>query len=261
MKGLLYYFSNSGNTKLACQYLVKNLTDLKFDMCSITDDNKINLQDYDIIGFACFADFLGPSKLMTSFIKKLPKQKNKFAFILNTFGNFNGGTLAALNSLLTKKGFKVIGGHALHTPENIPNMIMMGLANTQAPDEKEMLSFNSFVKDLNTLIKKIQNNQTLLKYKSTLFELLTPPMPRFIGNIVMGKKSIDKEKCTKCGICAQGCPYKAITLQNEPVFDEKKCSACWYCYNHCPTKAIYTKKYRGVAHYPEPIQALKEKLS
>lgn len=261
MKGLLYYFSNSGNTKLACQYLITNLKDIKFDLCSITDDNKIDISDYDLVGFACFADFLGPSKLMTDFIKKLPEQNGKFAFVFNTFGNFSGATLSTLNSIVSKKGFRVCGGFALHTPENIPNMIMAGLANTQAPNPSELDSFKVFISTLNTAIDKIKQNITPEKYSSFFIEFLMPPMPRFIANIIMGKKFVDNEKCTRCGICSNGCPYKAISIINSVVeFNEKKCAGCWFCYNHCPSKAIYTKKYKCVAHYPEPIRELKEKL-
>jgi Fe-S-cluster-containing hydrogenase component 2 len=39
-----------------------------------------------------------------------------------------------------------------------------------------------------------------------------------------------------------------------------KCYGCWSCYNHCPKKAIYTRKFRGVGHYPKPNDLLKEKL-
>lgn len=42
--------------------------------------------------------------------------------------------------------------------------------------------------------------------------------------------------------------------------DHRACHGCWICYNDCPEKAIYTKKLRGVGHYPGPIDTLREKL-
>ena len=76
----------------------------------------------------------------------------------------------------------------------------------------------------------------------------------------MGEKHVDEALCTECGICEKGCPYGAIHLDPKPVFNMHKCHGCWSCYNHCPEQAIYTKKFRGVGHYPRPIDALKEKL-
>jgi len=76
----------------------------------------------------------------------------------------------------------------------------------------------------------------------------------------MGEKFVDENLCTECGTCEKTCPYNAIMLNPKPVFDMTKCYGCWGCFNHCPTKAIYTKKFRGVGHYPKPSNQLKEKL-
>jgi len=261
MKCLLCYFSGSGNTKLACEYLTRKITEVTFDLYDITSETQAQFDTYDIVGFACFADFLGPSKRMISFINSLPKQSGKYAFVFNTFGNFNGATSAVLQRLVTKKGFDVIAGHALHMPENIPNMIMMGLANTQAPDEKEMAAFTAFIDRMNALVTKFKAGDIIQTLVLPLGERILFPIPRFAGKMMMGRKMIDTEKCTQCGICVRKCPYGAMRMETYPCFDEQKCGACWVCYNHCPSKAIYTKHFRGVAHYPEPIDEVKKKLT
>jgi ferredoxin len=78
---------------------------------------------------------------------------------------------------------------------------------------------------------------------------------------MMSGKFVDESLCIECGVCEKRCPYGAIELAPKPVFDENKCNACWACYNHCPKQAIYTRRYRGVGHYPKPIDQLKEKLA
>jgi len=45
-----------------------------------------------------------------------------------------------------------------------------------------------------------------------------------------------------CNICADACPYKAITLKNInaiPEIDWNKCIGCGVCVTHCPGLAIF----------------------
>ena len=76
----------------------------------------------------------------------------------------------------------------------------------------------------------------------------------------MGKKHVEAELCTQCGLCARECPYHAISLSPLPVFDEDKCYGCWRCYNRCPKGAIRAKGYEGEHRYPKPNQQLRDKL-
>jgi ferredoxin/flavodoxin len=261
MKGLLCYYSGSGNTRLACQYILQNLSGIEFTLFDIVKEKNPDFKSFDIIGFAAFADFLGPSQCFVDFIKQIPKQSQKPAFVFNTYGNFNAGTLNEIRKLVTRRGFKVIAGHALHMPENIPTMIVIGLANVQAPNSTQLIGFKNFINQLNTLCADLSSDTVRkIKFKLPLFDRLLPPMPRFVGKMVMGKKYVDKELCSKCSACVNTCPYGAIEIKEYPEFNQKKCFACWACYNHCPVKAIYTKKYRGVAQYPGPIPVLREKL-
>lgn len=54
--------------------------------------------------------------------------------------------------------------------------------------------------------------------------------------------TIDQEKCTKCGECANDCPYDVIELSPEyPVIvadREDKCIKCQHCFAICPTGAL-----------------------
>jgi ferredoxin/flavodoxin len=254
MKGILICYSNTGNTKLACEHIELELVDLK-------KAKPIDFSAYDLVGFAAWADYSGPSRLTIDYLDRLPKQNNKPAFVFNTFGMFNGGTLKTMHDKAAKAGFNVVAALALHTPENIPTMVSRGFASADAPNKKELERFSSFIGELDLICQNIEAGKPVKK--NVRFGLLDycVVFPRTQAKKEQGEKFVDQALCTKCGICKKECPYLAIELNPYPVFDQEKCYGCWTCYNRCPQKAIYTKKFRGQWHYPRPSEALKKKLA
>lgn len=91
-------------------------------------------------------------------------------------------------------------------------------------------------------------------------------------SIVKGKSVIDKEKCVRCGRCAEFCPYNAIVKYDRPCaaacgvnaiesdhlgrahINQDKCVSCGQCLVSCPFAAIADK-----SQIFQLILALKEK--
>ena len=79
--------------------------------------------------------------------------------------------------------------------------------------------------------------------------------------VVDGKSRIDQSKCKSCGLCAQVCPFQAITKIIVPCenacpvgaiakdedgltkIDHEKCISCGACVYQCPFGAIMDKSY------------------
>jgi ferredoxin/flavodoxin len=261
-KGVICYYSGSGNTKLACQYIVSNIKSIDFDLFNIVREGVPDFEAYKIAGFATFTDFLGPSYLVQTFLQKLGQQNGKPAFVFNTYGAFNGRTLKTLDKWVSAKGFKVVAGHSLHTPESYPPMVARGRGNEQAPSEKEMNGFSRFISELEQVCSLLKEGKEIRRKRTSigLLNSILPTFRRTKARDDMGEKYVDAELCNECGVCEKLCPCEAVKLDPKPVFDMNKCYGCWSCYNHCPTKAIYTQKFRGVGHYPKPIKQLKKKL-
>lgn len=260
MKGLICYYSGTGNTELACQYISKKITEADFDLFNVVKDGKPEIEKYDIIGFATFADYWGVPFLMWQFLLQLADQ-GKPAFVFNTYGFISAKTLQHLSKLATHQGFRVVAGYSLHTPENYPPMIVRGKGMENAPNEKELNKFNQFLDNFDRIIAELKTGKEVKpKIEIGFLNRLLPSLSRDRARKDMGEKFVDESLCKKCRICEKECPYEAIKLDPIPVFDMSKCRGCWSCYNHCPEKAIYTKKYLGVGHYPKPNEQLKEKL-
>ncbi len=262
MKSLILYFSTTGNTKLACEYIAKNIPEAHFELVDITRGGKPDFSQYQLVGFAAFADFIAPSKRMTDFIRGIPTQNRTPAFVFNTYGNFNGGTLKLLGKRVRAKGFEVLTGLALNTPENVPPLIAGGLANTQLPNDRQLAQLAEFIGDLREIVADLSNGRRpkAKPLRVSWLERLLPATPRIVGRWVMGRKQVDTTRCTRCGVCEKSCPYGVISLNPFPTFAPKKCYGCWSCYNHCPTRAIYTKIAKDAGHYPQPHPELRKKL-
>ena len=262
MKGLILYYSGSGNTKLACQYLSKNLDDVDFELVDIVKSKEIpNFDNYDIVGFATFTDFFSIPYLFEQYIQGLTEQNDKLAFVFSTYGNLPGKALFNLKNLLTPRGFKIIAGHAFKVPESYPPAVVRGIGDQNNPKEEHLEGLKLFVQELNEILKSPTDAvETKLK-KGGILGILFGNRKPTMARKNMGEKFVDKTLCTECGICEKGCPYNAIILDPKPKFDMEKCYGCWRCYNKCPEKAIYTKKFRGVGHYPKANKQLVNKLS
>jgi ferredoxin/flavodoxin len=253
MKGIICYYSGSGNTKLGCKYIAAKMKNVEFVLFNIVKDGKPSLDDYDLVGFACFTDFGGPSYLVQKFVEELPQQKNKPAFLFTTFGFMSGKTQGALAKWISARGFLPVAGHKVHMPESYPPMIVGGRGAPDQPSPDKMENFNRFIANLDKMAASGQWKKG--KIKGGLFML-----SREEAKKDMGDKFVDLELCNECGICEKVCPYNAVSLDPKPKFDMDRCYGCWACFHKCPKKAIYTKKFRGEGHYPKPNAQLIEKL-
>ena len=64
-------------------------------------------------------------------------------------------------------------------------------------------------------------------------------IPSRRASAVSGKKAVvEIEKCIACGVCADVCPEKAISIDKVAVIDELKCTGCDRCVEVCPQGAI-----------------------
>ncbi len=262
MKAVIFYYSSTGNTRLACQYLAQRITNVDFDLFNIIHSNDADLTPYDVVGFATATQHMGVPYLFEEFIKNLSSQSNKPAFVLNTYGAMSGQTLKNLAKLATARGFDVIAGHSLLTPENYPPFILKGWANEDAPNDEEMDKFQQFIAKLDSRLTAIRSGHPIKPDKINIgfFNSLMRPASPAKSRKKMGELLVDESACTACGTCADGCPYEAITLNPKPVFDINRCHGCWTCFNHCPEQAIYTPKVRGEGHYPQSLPQFVTKM-
>ena len=262
MKGIIFYFSNTGNTRLLCEYLQRKITAIPFELCGINEEWNKSLDEYGIVGFACFTDQMQIPILMKKFIQSKSASAKQYAFVLNTYGAISGRTLLDLKNTAQKSKFTVLDGISFHVPENYPPMIKRGQPNTEFPKENTIAELNDFVNRLDKKIERIAQGQEVKKdtVMIGLAQRLFPRLPMFLSKLELGKIECDRKKCTQCKHCAKGCPSKAITFEEYPVVNHQKCLSCWKCYNRCPSQAIIATKFGNGFRYPKVHAEYRKKI-
>ena len=65
----------------------------------------------------------------------------------------------------------------------------------------------------------------------------------------MAIKSIDLDRCTRCGICVDVCPHVAFEMQGRLAYlvNQQACMECGACQLNCPVNAIRVESGVGCA--------------
>ncbi len=263
MKGILCYISSSGHTALASQYLSKKIENIDMQLLNIAKDSVPDIAQFDLVGFATYTDYMGAPVGIKRFIDRLPQQNNKPAFIFSTYAFSVGWTLKFLSDCARNKGFCILAASKLPMPECYAVLRNMGFLKDNNPNPNKQARFDKFIRQIDQIAELLANNETLKGRRvwPSFTDAFMPSLPRSTAKFVMGPKFVDPQLCTQCGICADNCPYNAISINTEPHFDEEKCNGCYSCYSKCPTHAIFTKKMRDKAFYNGPSEQLKAKFN
>ena len=271
MNGLIAYYSGSGNTRLACETVTRSISQVDWTLHDIAaeaaahagriEETIPDFAQYDLVGFAAFADLWKVSQLVCDFFDHVPQVDGTPAFVLNTFGSMSARTLPQLAKLARGKGFRVLCGHSLHMPESFPGMRAIGLSFDWSPSRREQRKFLRFIDLLHGMAGELAEGRTPKPrhISGGPFGWL-PPTPRKSMKHVMGKQRVNQAKCTRCGECARHCPYGAIQMKPSPVIDHRRCYGCCACYNHCPEGAVSARGFKGWFRYPRPIKRVVDKL-
>ena len=130
--------------ELAIQYLRAKVKHVDFELYDIVKNEIPNLGIYNVVGFATFTDFGGVPQYFHTFFDHLDHQDEKYGFIFNTDGFYSGGTLKSFADLAASRGFIVISGYSLHTPESYPPRRARNRTFDNAPNPNEYERFKGF---------------------------------------------------------------------------------------------------------------------
>ncbi len=247
MKYVITFSSPAGSTRKIGWAIKETLEELDRDFI-LTDLGRERNNLATIENFICgdpFCLFMGTPVLrdlaaapVMSLIGSLNPAPQSFAVPYCTWGGAASGiALYQMAQALLDKGFlipaaaRVISSHSLM--RNIDNPLGDGHPNEEdAGAVKNMARRvveaidSGDVRSLDLQSLDYPNPELAAEMKKKL----SAPMP-------VTPKTLDKELCSLCGVCASECPAGAIVLDPEPKFGGS-CFDCLNCFRLCPEKAI-----------------------
>lgn len=140
-----------------------------------------------------------------------------------TYAYDAGKALEEMNSRLTSRGFSVCGLAAFAS--EYPFDRALGENRPNAADIKEACGFGKTV--FEKVSRAFEPNYAVVPYAKLEDLRRTVQRP--------GKPSIVAASCTRCGLCAQGCPVYAINPHDPTETDSFRCILCGRCIDRCPT--------------------------
>ena len=197
----------------------------------------------DISGNSASADASGISASAGNSAENLP-----FAFCVCTAGDSIGLTIENLNEVISQNPSlqalgitKVSSSYSLIMPESYVGLPFMDVD----PKEKEFWKKSKSAQELAVICEEIFDR------KEGVSRLVKGPIPWFFTKVVGGffenvlitdkRFHVEKDKCVKCGICANVCPVGDIKGGHGEYpewLHHKDCLTCFTCYHHCPHHAI-----------------------
>lgn len=277
---MIFYFSGTGNTKWAASKLAAATREDLISIAPYMreDDSSHNLaepfilKENERLGFVfpvhgwrvpkLVREFICKMKILREPIQREPSDataenkakaddnlKNRpFAYCVCTAGDSIGLTIENLNEVISQNPSlqalgitEVSSSYSLIMPESYIGLPFMDVD----PKEREIRKKENAAQELAVVCEEIFDR------KEGISRLVKGPIPWFFTKVVGGffenvlitdkRFHVEKDRCVKCGICANVCPVGDIKGGHgeHPVWlHHKDCLTCFTCYHHCPHHAI-----------------------
>jgi ferredoxin len=235
-KAYSVYFSPTGTTEKAANAIASG-TGLPYERIDLTILKKrqnfkltFNKSDLVIAGTPVYGGRI--PKNIDNFFSGL-NGNGAPAVALVVYGNREyEDALIELKIRLEERGFQVIAGAAFIGEHTYSKKIAGG-----RPDANDLKTAGEFGGKIIREIDKATRGKLTVKGNYPYIVMGNDPAAN-MGPIATIALVTATEDCTLCGICAEECPWGAITIGDIAMVDYTKCSRCLRCIKVCPAGAL-----------------------
>ena len=247
---MIIYFTGTGNSRFAAEYLAKQLGDDLLDAgqrIKAGDSSALHSDRPWIIAAPIYAWRM--ANVMVEYLRSTPLTGSRDVYFVLTCGSEIGDAGKYAAQLCEEIGLNYMGVLEVVMPENY-------IAMFNAPSYEEAQSIVAKAKPVleqgGSLIR--QGKKLPATCVGLLDRLKSGPIKEgFYRFYVKADAFYAKETCTGCGFCVRACPLNNIRLEEgKPAWGDD-CTHCMACICGCPTEAIeYGKRSCGKPRYQCP---------
>ena len=258
-KGLILYYSSSGNTKkmaIEARNVLKNMNWGVSIHNLRSYKQTIHSSDPNLIILGVPVQYWEIPDAAVRMIRTLPQFENAAGFVFSTYGKCVCNNVPYdLAIELQSKGVSILGGAQIVMPNSSPigeNTRIGDLEESFGKGELTETNLAKYKSILHKIAKRVENRDLDEMDIDRLKDLHTRNAIATLMNIFstadtrrrsMPQVQHDEKKCTLCKKCMKLCDYQAISLSDENGFsvDEERCKVCYKCIAGCTKNALSTK--------------------
>ncbi|MBC7228870.1 MAG: 4Fe-4S binding protein [Actinobacteria bacterium] len=260
MNLLILYESCTGNTALGVE-IIRQALEKDGHRCEVRrfrDADPAELEGFDLYCFATPVQSFAPLASVHRFIREMPKLRGRPAFIFTTCAGWPGAAHRLMAAAMRRKGMIVLGARTLACPDSWPigrRIDRFFYDHVSFPRRRSAKKACAFALEMVNRAYRHRDGIRVRQAPHLLWP--TPTLPLGLAAVRgmlsrgFGKRSVDAEACTRCGVCVEACPVGAVSLDGEsglPAFS-RDCIGCWACFNNCPERAILSSACRPEHYY------------
>lgn len=249
MKAVIHYYSATGNTARAVKTIATRLESAGYEVARQLVDGRAtpagDVPDLTVVAFPIWA-WAAPHFVL-NYARSLPKAQGARAAVFATCGGFGAQGVGEMERILRRRGYEVAASGEAAYPDNWTLAVNppegAALAAALGRGDERVAQFaDRLLSDRPERFRCAWGHQLWSKPIAWLF--------RRVGRRFMGKFFAADDRCTACGVCAAGCPVRAIRMAGAPARPRwgAGCAGCYRCINLCPVQAIQVSVPRLVIH-------------
>ena len=262
----VHYFSGTGNTARAAELIAAELRSAGYAVTLHRVEHRSSPKlsavscEPSALSVFCFPIYAcGIPTLFARFLSSLRRVDGTRAAVICTMGDiisydrknkrrhvpgFEGHALMRASGILKQHGYEVFLTDACSYPLNWTQAVSAPAPKIDA--ELRALGDGQAIE----LGKRIAAGERSIRRFNKAHMLWSVPFDwlyRFAGRFAMGKLYVADKDCNACGVCARGCPARAIRLAGRRPRWNWSCEGCQRCINTCPKNAIQSAWVRLAA--------------
>ena len=241
MKGIIYYFSGTGNNYMLAKDLSLLLPSTETRPMRFLPEDKEKLTGYDLIGFCVPSYYSHVPAAVKMYLEGARFSREQIIFTVIGCGSSRGRSTEELRERIEAGEGVVKNEYLVVSPGNFI------LSYGALPKIYERTVLRSSKKKVVKIAREVtdKGNTRRLKKAPLFFESQEPAVRKILA--AFPRKAMEysvSDRCVGCGICAGVCPVGNIRIEdNRPVFDAN-CQQCMACIQWCPNRAI---DYKNIA--------------